>query len=213
METLLLLVSIFGFDYDLENKILRSQTKKDKIYYQVIYHEVKYNQDYVKLFRFQESNEKVNYHGERVSFVVSEEKLLGFARFSAEDHISAQNELPSVEQSQEIALDFIKKIASDLESNMKILWIKPHDEYINIEKKDIRITGMKVKCKDLSTGLYFWVIIGKDKRIIAFERNIKWIVFPGKRGTEKWLDDNWLLANNTFLNTVNSDTNQSNNKQ
>ncbi len=124
--------------------------------------------------------------------------LATMAIFNAKDIIRNQSQLPTKKQSEEIAKKFIQEVAPDLTENMNILWIEPHEELIIYNNKQSTITGMKVKCRDLRTGLYFWVIVGADKQIMAFERNIKWIVFPGKRGTEKWLDDNWVMHNDPF---------------
>lgn len=201
MKSLFFIIASLGFNYDLSGDIPKISNEKNKGYSLSIEQKVKYNDGYAKIFRFQQSDNKINYHGERISFILSDKKLLGFAKFSVEDVVSSKKELPTADESKKIALKFIEEFAPDLTQHMKVLWIKPHDEYIRLigkENDNIRITGMKVKCRDLDSGLYFWVIIGADKQIMTFERNIKWITFPGKRGTEKWLDDAWVLENNPF---------------
>lgn len=64
-----------------------------------------------------------------------------------------------------------------------------HDEVIEIQqdqkKKTVTVTGMKVKMYDKKSGAWFWVIVGKDKEVITFGRDIVWINFPGLRKTEK----------------------------
>jgi hypothetical protein len=36
------------------------------------------------------------------------------------------------------------------------------------------------------------IIVGADRKVMVFERDIRWMSFPGHRGTEKWLHDSWL---------------------
>lgn len=197
MKNLLFVTAALGYAYEPIDENLTNNTSQEK-YFLTIYQKVRYNKEYVKYFRFQPISEKVNYHGERISLILAGKKLLGFARFHKRDMASTQQRLPSVEESKKIALAFIHQVAPELTQNMKILWVKPHDEYIKLEHKEICLTGMKVKCRELNTGLYFWVIIGVNKQIMAFERDIQWITFPGKRATEKWLDDTWALENKPF---------------
>lgn len=51
---------------------------------------------------------------------------------------------------------------------------------------------MKVKRRNLTTGLYFWVIVAPDKSVMIFERDIIWDFLRAGRQTEKWLHDSWL---------------------
>jgi len=52
---------------------------------------------------------------------------------------------------------------------------------------------MKVKIRNTADGRWLWVIVGSDRKVMAFERDVVWITFPGHRGTEKWLHDSWPL--------------------
>lgn len=198
MNNLLLATSTLGYTYNSASHTLTNDSDKQEKYALSIEQEVRYNKKSAKYLRFQSDNEKINYHGERIAFVLSDKNILGYARFHRSDVPCAKLGLPKIEESKTIALAFINHIAPDLKQNMKILWIKPHNEYIKPENEEICLTGMKVKCRDINTGLYFWVIIGANQQIMTFERDIQWITFPGKRGTEKWLDDAWVLENKPF---------------
>jgi len=134
--------------------------------------------------------------GEHISTVVrTDGTWLGYVDVNTLD---AKDTLPSNEHAQEIAFDLLTQIAPDLLSNRDVLWTKPHSETMRITEpasgqvKGVEITGIKVKSRNLNDGLYHWVIIGANGQVIAFERDIKWIKFPGKRATEKWLHDAWL---------------------
>lgn len=123
-------------------------------------------------------------------------RLKGFVRIDL-DLVGGQ--LPSREETQAIAMDFLRNAAPDLLPGMKISWIEPHDEPMRVTRngrtEDLTLTGMKVKMRNSADGLWMWVIVGADRKVMVFERDINWITFPGRRGTEKWLHDSWLAEN------------------
>lgn len=132
--------------------------------------------------------------GEHFSAVVAADGTLkGFANISLD---LAGKPLPSRERSEQIARAFLQATAPDLLPRMKISWIDPHDEPIRVQRdgrsETVKLTGMKVKARNLADGRWFWVIVGSDEKPMVFERDIVWISFPGHRQTEKWLHDSWL---------------------
>lgn len=148
------------------------------------------------LFRYQpESNSEYGLMDEHFSYISDKDGMLkGFVNLS--EKISDSDSLPSKDESKQVAFDFLKTYAPDLLDNMEVHWVKPHDETIYVKTgnttKEVVITGMKVKCRNLNDGLWFWVIVNHEKQAYIFERDIEWINFPGKRKTEKWLHDQWL---------------------
>lgn len=157
--------------------------------------EVFVNGERATLVRFSRKNKQNNQlYGEHISAVINENHILkGFVRLLSDK----KNEpLPTQTEAQSISDKFLLQYAPDLLQNRKILWIEPHNESIIIEKngkkEDIILTGMKVKSLNTKTNLYFWTIVNADKEVFIFERDIKWITFHGKRGTEKWLHDSWI---------------------
>ncbi|NPD16660.1 hypothetical protein HOY34_15815 [Xinfangfangia sp. D13-10-4-6] len=112
-------------------------------------------------------------------------------------------DLPSREEAQAIAMDFLQKQAPDLLPGMKLNWVDPHDEPLRVTRngktENVTLTGMKVKMRNTADGRWFWVIVGADRKVMVFERDIHWISFPGHRGTEKWLHDSWLVENGHSL--------------
>lgn len=132
--------------------------------------------------------------GEHFSTVIADNgRLKGFARMDLD---LVGGELPSREQAQAIAMHFLREAAPDLLPVLKVSWVEPHDEPLRVNRNDrtegLTLTGMKVKMRNTADGLWMWVIIGADRKVMVFERDIHWITFPGKRGTEKWLHDAWL---------------------
>lgn len=135
--------------------------------------------------------------GEHFSTVIAGNgRLKGFARMDLD---LVGGELPSREEAQAIAMDFLREAAPDLLPVLKISWVDPHDEPLRVTRngstENLTLTGMKVKMRNTVDGLWMWVIVGADRKVMVFERDINWITFPGHRGTEKWLHDSWLAEN------------------
>lgn len=132
--------------------------------------------------------------GEHFSTVVAADGTLkGFANISLD---LAGKPLPSRERTEQIARAFLQETAPDLLLRMQLSWIEPHDEPIRVSRDGrsemVKLTGMKVKARNLSDGRWFWVIVGSDEKTMVFERDIVWVNFPGHRKTEKWLHDSWV---------------------
>ncbi|WP_372474703.1 hypothetical protein AB4865_05435 [Capnocytophaga sp. ARDL2] len=146
------------------------------------------------LFRYEKTENK-GMRGEHFSFVISEKekKILGFTlmdkRYSEEKWLSKQ-------ETEQVAKKFLQEIDNTLAEGLKNLWIEPHNEEIIINGKSLSINGMKYKCFRPSHNDYAWVIVGSDRTIITFERDILWDNHQQKRITEKWLHDNWKIKNN-----------------
>lgn len=151
--------------------------------------------DTVELTRYERRDDRnTGLEGEHFSTVIAPDGTLkGFAHISRD---LAGKPLPTRERTETIARAFLQDYAPDLLLRMKISWIEPHDEPIQIKREGrnetVTLTGMKVKARNLADGRWFWVIVGSDERPMVFERDIVWITFPGHRKTEKWLHDSWL---------------------
>ncbi len=132
--------------------------------------------------------------GEHFSTVIADDgRLKGFARIDLD---LVGGPLPTRPEAQAIAMDFLRDAAPDLLPGLTISWIEPHDEPLRVTRagrtEHLTLTGMKVKMRNSADGLWMWVIVGADHKVMVFERDIHWISFPGRRGTEKWLHDSWL---------------------
>lgn len=132
--------------------------------------------------------------GEHFSTVVDRQgRLKGFAHLTLD---LQGRPLPSRARAEEVARAFLRTAAPDLLRSMQVSWIEPHDESVQVHadgrSATHTVTGMKVKCRNMADGRWFWVIVGADEKPLVFERDIVWITFPGHRQTEKWLHDAWL---------------------
>jgi hypothetical protein len=139
--------------------------------------------------------------GEHFSTVIARSgRLKGFARMDL-DLVGGQ--LPSREETQAIAMDFLRVAAPELLPVLEISWIEPHDEPLRVTSngrtENLTLTGMKVKMRNKADGRWMWVIVGADRKVMVFERDIVWVTFPGHRKTEKWLHDAWLAENRITL--------------
>ena len=96
-------------------------------------------------------------------------------------------------------MDFLRLAAPELLPVLEVSWIEPHDEPLRVSRggktENLTLTGMKVKMRNRVDGRWMWVIVGADRKVMVFERDIVWVTFPGHRKTEKWLHDAWLAKN------------------
>ena len=151
------------------------------------------------LTRFEkQSGENSGLYGEHISTVTTVDgQLQGFVRMDLKNMVADPAVLPKPERAEAIANAYLTEVAPDLLQDRRVLWVDSHEETLRIRRgaddyQEIKVQGMKVKSRNTRTGLYFWVIVGADEQVMVFERDIRWITFPGKRGTEKWLHDAWL---------------------
>lgn len=115
--------------------------------------------------------------------------------FLRKNHImSAQNELPVlvVKNKTEPGSKMVFNNFS-LSNNFELHWIGRHTETITVKGKIIEISGMKVKLYNCLNNLWTWVIIDAQGNVIALECNIFWNFSKGKRETQLWLHDKWLV--------------------
>lgn len=132
---------------------------------------------------------------EHFSFIVTANApycILGFTRM---DSKYLDGELLTEEQTREIATAFLRGIDSELAESLNNLWIDKHGEPLIVDREQREIFGMKYKCYRKSSEDYSWVIVGFDGSVITFERDIVWDNEAGKRITQKWLHDSWVLEN------------------
>ncbi|MGT2441811.1 hypothetical protein ACU4I5_03505 [Ensifer adhaerens] len=71
--------------------------------------------------------------GEHFSTVIADDgRLKGFARIDLD---LVRHPLPTREEAQAIAMDFLREAAPDLLPGMRISWIDPHDEPLRVTRK------------------------------------------------------------------------------
>lgn len=146
------------------------------------------------LFRFEKDKNK-GLRGEHFSFLIqeSDKTILGFINM---DKKYENTNLPTAERTKEISRQFLKKVDSKLEKELKNQWIKRHDDSILVDGKETTLAVMKYKCYRASKDDYAWVYVGFDGSVQAFERNTKWNMLKRQRHGEQWIHDIWRIKNN-----------------
>lgn len=136
--------------------------------------------------RYTRKGAKSVLYGEHFSLVYrkKDQELLGFVDLRLENVVLPSDKLPSKEETRKLAHDFSRFF--DAQEN---LWIDQHGENIKLNGEKMTVAGTKYKCFMSSTGPYAWVVFGKEKNAIIFEREIEWV---NGRTTEKWLHDTYL---------------------
>ncbi|RUT36484.1 hypothetical protein EJP77_05795 [Paenibacillus zeisoli] len=149
------------------------------------------NNNEVWVFRYEkDSGDNSGIGGEHYSFVMQENnhKLLGITWM---DESLSYGNLPSKEETEELAESFLNKIEPGLFERLEHKWTDLHHETILVrnhdgEHEEVVVTGMKYKCYLRDEQNYAWVIFGPGGQLITFEQGIYW---EGGRVTEKWLHD------------------------
>ncbi|WP_430614241.1 hypothetical protein [Flavobacterium sp. JP2137] len=133
--------------------------------------------------------------GEHFSFLVSKKqpfRILGFTRMDSKYLNKPQL---SEGETRTIAVDFLRRVDSNLADNVEHLWTDKHGEPLEMGGEAEQLVGMKYKCFRKSARDYAWVIVGFDGSIVTFERDIIWDSGRKKRQTKQWLSDSWQLNN------------------
>ncbi|GGX71367.1 hypothetical protein [Saccharospirillum salsuginis] len=155
------------------------------------------NETTIRLTRYQnKGTPDIRMGGEHISLVTDESgHLKGLAKLLVRSACEP-GDLPSEEEAHRIATEFFNTHAPDLLEAIEVKWIKPHTEEITHNSKKHHLHGMKVKCKNQWNGQYFWAVVGPDKKVMVFERDVIWDFLKAGRQTEKWLHDHWLIKKN-----------------
>jgi len=107
--------------------------------------------------------------------------------------------LPGEDEARAIAAEFVAAVAPDLARAIEERWVARHDEIVRVVDGSTRgaprvVSGMKVKCRNREDGRYFWVVVGPDRDVVTFERDIVWNTLARRRATEQWLHDTWRFG-------------------
>ncbi|WP_049566214.1 hypothetical protein [Nonomuraea sp. SBT364] len=130
--------------------------------------------------------------GPHTSLVLDEDgTLLGYTRLTGQGGAAA---LPGAAASERTALEFLGQVAPGYVGGLRVEWVDRHDETVTRpDGSTVTVSGMKVKMHH-DNGLYAWVIVGADRSILTYERDIAWDSGRGRRGTQMWLHDSWIAA-------------------
>ena len=136
-----------------------------------------------------------------VSIDLAATKVMGFM------HIEKQHcgpGLPTDDVARQLAIEFLPQVAADLVDSYEIKWIMrqleepnkiPHESPFPFRDENDHkclVTGVRVKFFFEKLGAWGWVIVGRNNKVIAFEREIIWSTTLNRRSTPAWLHDNFV---------------------
>lgn len=137
------------------------------------------------------------------------DQILGYMHLK-ESFCCQESDLPDENDAKQEAYAFLNYIDPKLLEKLDFRWIKnlkikpispPHDEGFQLKSGNI-VIGVRVKFFNPSTEKYTWVIVGKNKNIIAFEREIIWNSKLARRVTNQWLHDSWIISKEINCNLI-----------
>lgn len=191
-------ITLASGENDMTDKIELENNKEIIIpnnYNEVLRTSVKHNGIDAQLIRYEKNSKNIHYGQANISFLISKNGRLEGMSWLLPEYTNTDKQLEKNE-AESIATSFLNDYAPDLIGKYKVQWIDRHEEVINIDGIKTKVAGMKVKCRNLEDGLYFWIVIAPDKSVMIFERDIQWDFIKAGRQTEKWLHDNWLQKKN-----------------
>jgi len=133
------------------------------------------------------------YGGEHVTTVIGKDDgtIYGYTRQTADFSADA---LPSREEAEQAAFRLLNSIDPAFAQGLATQWIDRHDETVaDANGAPAIVSGMKVKTRHTS-GLYTWVIVGADNKIVTYERDVAWNTEHSRRQTAMWLHDAWVTS-------------------
>lgn len=163
--------------------------------------DIQQNGNEIIRLRYGRIDSKNNLYGEHYSIVLRKEDkiILGFVNLTLATSVQFNDSLPSQEETKALAKAFFNQFEPGFFDKLENLWIDRHEEKIEADNVDLIVAGTKFKCFIQEDDNYAWVVFGKDKQPIIFERNINWV---NGRTTEKWLHDSYLETGTLDLHPV-----------
>lgn len=155
----------------------------------------------VFVFRYERQNGiNSGYGGEyfSVSVDLDATKIMGFMHV---DKSHCGPGLPDDDSAKQSAVDAIKRLAPDLDGQYEIKWVLslkeepekiPHESpfpFTDESGVTQLVTGVRVKLFFNQLNSWGWVIVGRDGKLVAFEREVNWNTVMNRRSTPAWLHD------------------------
>lgn len=163
--------------------------------------DIQQNNQKVLRLRYTREGETNQLFGEHFSIVIrkSDFYILGFVNLTRDTVGSSNDPLPSREETKTLTQEFFEVFDPEYYEKLENLWIDQHDETIEVDGVNLKVSGTKYKCFIAEDGNYAWAVFGKDRQPIIFERGINWV---SGRTTEKWLHDSYLESGTLDLHPV-----------
>ncbi|TYC47856.1 hypothetical protein ESZ50_10910 [Weissella muntiaci] len=144
----------------------------------------------VDIIRYQPNN-KISPNNEHITIVMdSGENLISYNNYSFKEG----GNLPDDQSAIETAVNILNQILPDYSKYLSYMRTDyQYRSYTNVEGKQVEIPVMWIKFAH-NNGTYNWVTLGPNSAIIEIEIESEWDYMHGRRSTEMWNNDDWVLA-------------------
>lgn len=148
------------------------------------------NRENVTVIRYQDTD-KIRPNNKHITIIIdNNEELISYNNVA----FSEGGEMPTEQEALELATQTWSKILPYYARNLSFMRIDHQfREYTDQNGESIEIPVMWIKFAH-QNGTYNWVTIGPNNQIVEIERESEWNYMRGRRSTEMWNYDNWVLA-------------------
>ena len=155
---------------------------------------IQQNHQAVIRLRFSRNGRQSGFYDEHFSMVIrkSDKLILGFVDLRTENVVTAKEakQLPSQHETKQLVKDFFATWQQEYLAQLDdYAYRSRYGENILLDGQKLAIAGTEWKWYAPENGSWGWVVFGKNRKPIIFERDIFWV---SGRVTEKWLHDKYL---------------------
>ncbi|EMF0571573.1 YcdB/YcdC domain-containing protein [Enterococcus sp. H57] len=159
-------------NYELVNELIEQRNKKKVI-----------------IIRYQNQGIYL-YNGPRIIEVMEDNHLVSFKNLSE----TPEGKLLSIEQAKSLAEKIFHKLVPTYAKGLTFMRIEQQKRSFmdeNSVEQTLPVQWIKFAHRN---GSYNWVTLGAKGKLIEMEIDSRWDYFHGRRQTEMWDNDDWVLA-------------------
>ncbi|HDR8476439.1 hypothetical protein [Bacillus thuringiensis] len=145
----------------------------------------------VEVRRYQ-TQDTIQFRGPHITTIASQEGRypLSYTNLIAEP----SGEFLNLDYAAGLAMDIMFAIDPEYAEGLTILRIEKQTRcFINSAKDIVEFPVLWIKMIH-SNGSYNWVTLGSGGKVVEFERQVQWDYLAGRRQTEMWFHDEWVLT-------------------
>ncbi|MBO1307913.1 hypothetical protein JZO70_17190 [Enterococcus sp. 669A] len=147
------------------------------------------NKHVVTILRYQKDGKFV-YNGPRIIAVFQNDDLLSIKNLTS----VPEGKLPGAERARELAESVFSKSNRSYARGLSFIRIEHQQrDFIDDDGKTHQFPVLWIKFAHRN-GSYNWVTLGANGTVVEMEVDSRWDYFRGRRKTEMWDNDDWVLA-------------------
>lgn len=147
------------------------------------------NHHKVTILRYQENGDFV-FNGPRIIALFEKEDLISIKNLTT----VPKGKLPSPERARELAESIFSKSNRSYARGLSFIRIERQQrQFVDDFGNTHQFPVLWIKFAH-HNGSYNWVTLGADGTVIEMEIDSRWDYFRGRRKTEMWDNDDWVLA-------------------